>query len=871
MNQGINGEPAANHGISLRIPIVLTIVFALVHALALIASEKVLFAYSNRDCLTLLFSRSFFQMFPPGDNTSLIVPLQNIHALLAGAIYAAQRILSSSLFWLWIGQTILFALFMGSLIRFQRRWLESEESLPFWILLAVHPILWMTAQFSPSAVLTSIIFIETLNRYPQRDDGLNGYFLTLVFLSASGAEGFLLAAIIAVFPFLFAAIKIDSVKTERRDALAWLFAPLLAVAPMGFAYLFLSIQYGAFGGLSLAEFPGFFAELNLVKMLTGEWPHRFQQGLLFWGNGGLDLPFPVPIFGFLAMAGAAYWLMEGGKKEEGIFLLFILAAFGAAASFLPLETSKEIGLIVLPPMILLAVRGIYWAAKSEMKLHRTVLIVMTGVIGFLAINLLPMEYRLLFTRAGYWNNIHSSIERAFAYDSNRPDTRRAVRFSPALFAHFSDWEKLTPLSLDYIRHSFPALDWEPIFPDSYARQPLVLFPTFKEALAGKPSSFESRWRGSLSAFFESTRIQNVNLYIPRKEKAGRFPVMETERCRLAGDEWTYENGYLGAKRIGMAFRRSPQDDEISAGNRLEAEQTLGTLESQPFIIAGDELRFWASMPKEATASVICLAVFEKSPYGDELPIREARSIFQRHSGEPLLGSIFYYVRPQQLKYSFDFSHESEIKPLEIGGWRVVRALHGGGEEGWGPVRWSLDPWRNRQAIWMAASRDAGKVVRLDHVAQVFRPPGRYWNFENGSYSDWTASGAAFGAAPVCQAIGGQSFVEGAEGNYFVDSYFNGSDEAQGLLLSPEFIVESDHIVFLLGGGDDPDRTYVGLLIDGAVVLRAAGKRSEKMERVVWDIRHWRGKKARLEIVDASSEPWGHILADDFRITGNAEK
>ena len=77
---------------------------------------------------------------------------------------------------------------------------------------------------------------------------------------------------------------------------------------------------------------------------------------------------------------------------------------------------------------------------------------------------------------------------------------------------------------------------------------------------------------------------------------------------------------------------------------------------------------------------------------------------------------------------------------------------------------------------------------------------------------------------------------------------------------------ADHFVL----GDTPakvraDETAVNLLVDDAVVSSTAGKESEALDWAAWDVRALRGKRARIQIVDASRGGWGHVLADHFTL------
>jgi len=43
-----------------------------------------------------------------------------------------------------------------------------------------------------------------------------------------------------------------------------------------------------------------------------------------------------------------------------------------------------------------------------------------------------------------------------------------------------------------------------------------------------------------------------------------------------------------------------------------------------------------------------------------------------------------------------------------------------------------------------------------------------------------------------------------------------------------------------------------------------GKCTETMERVTWDVIEFYGQKAQIQLVDNSSDGWGHINFDDLK-------
>jgi hypothetical protein len=72
------------------------------------------------------------------------------------------------------------------------------------------------------------------------------------------------------------------------------------------------------------------------------------------------------------------------------------------------------------------------------------------------------------------------------------------------------------------------------------------------------------------------------------------------------------------------------------------------------------------------------------------------------------------------------------------------------------------------------------------------------------------------------------------------------------------------MVLRVGGGRDPERLRVSLLVDDNIVYSTTGRGCELLGRRTWDISAYRGKSAILEVVDAARGPWGHIMVDEVR-------
>lgn len=144
------------------------------------------------------------------------------------------------------------------------------------------------------------------------------------------------------------------------------------------------------------------------------------------------------------------------------------------------------------------------------------------------------------------------------------------------------------------------------------------------------------------------------------------------------------------------------------------------------------------------------------------------------------------------------------------------------------------------------------------------------DFEGPNYGDWKTTGEAFGPGPARGTLPGQMQVDDFQGNGLVNSFFQG-DGTTGTLTSPEFKIERPFISFLIGGGKDPDKTGMNLLIAGKVVRNATGPNdqsggSEALAAESWDVREFAGQSAVIQIVDQATGGWGHINVDHIRQT-----
>ena len=136
-----------------------------------------------------------------------------------------------------------------------------------------------------------------------------------------------------------------------------------------------------------------------------------------------------------------------------------------------------------------------------------------------------------------------------------------------------------------------------------------------------------------------------------------------------------------------------------------------------------------------------------------------------------------------------------------------------------------------------------------------------WYVPNSDLRLGSGVGSAFGSAPSKGTASGQSPVTGFLGEGLVNTFDPDGDGATGTLTSPVFSIEAKYIHFLIGGGHHPESLCINLEIAGEVVRSSTGRNSEQLMWETWEVSEFRGKQARIQIVDQATESWGHINID----------
>ena len=146
------------------------------------------------------------------------------------------------------------------------------------------------------------------------------------------------------------------------------------------------------------------------------------------------------------------------------------------------------------------------------------------------------------------------------------------------------------------------------------------------------------------------------------------------------------------------------------------------------------------------------------------------------------------------------------------------------------------------------------------------------DFESGNYEGWTIEGDAFGNAPAAINAPFLAKVRGYTGRGFVCSFHpRKGDAATGKMISKEFTIDKPFLTFKIGGGNHPHniagnvgQACLNLIVEGKTVRTTTGDGSANLSDASWDVSEFVGRKAHIEIVDATaSADRGYIMVDDI--------
>ncbi len=175
--------------------------------------------------------------------------------------------------------------------------------------------------------------------------------------------------------------------------------------------------------------------------------------------------------------------------------------------------------------------------------------------------------------------------------------------------------------------------------------------------------------------------------------------------------------------------------------------------------------------------------------------------------------------------------------------------------------------------WETEAASVFALRRVPPLSSFAGKPRLFENsdFENGTLKNWQITeGAILNSPKKLYVREIKTKQQGAEGNRWYGTFDTTTknkrlvgDAATGTLMSTPFVVAHNEIMFLVSGGANPKKTYVSLEVEGKEVYRVAGKGDDDLVPTSWDVSKFRGKSARIRIVDHTDGPWGHINADGF--------
>jgi hypothetical protein len=158
--------------------------------------------------------------------------------------------------------------------------------------------------------------------------------------------------------------------------------------------------------------------------------------------------------------------------------------------------------------------------------------------------------------------------------------------------------------------------------------------------------------------------------------------------------------------------------------------------------------------------------------------------------------------------------------------------------------------------------DPDFLAQLNAVAQETRLPTMevFEDFESSGYNGWTLEGNCWGSAPATErTFPGQ--VTGWRGDFYANT-FHPQHSGTGKATSRPFRIAQPYVHFLIGGGKYPGQCCLNLVVDGKIAQTATGNNAAVLFPVIWDVREWMGKEARLEIVDQRiAPPMGCVMVD----------
>jgi len=136
-------------------------------------------------------------------------------------------------------------------------------------------------------------------------------------------------------------------------------------------------------------------------------------------------------------------------------------------------------------------------------------------------------------------------------------------------------------------------------------------------------------------------------------------------------------------------------------------------------------------------------------------------------------------------------------------------------------------------------------------------------------ADWKVTGTGWGKGPVVNA-NARDKANGIAGQRYANSFPAEGDRGQGDILSSPFTIQRDYISILVGGGGDGKKARIALEIDGKEIYSESGKNSWDFSSRLWDVKAYKGKPARIHLIDQTGGGWGWVAVDQVVQTNSSQ-
>ena len=564
-------------------------IFAGLLGALLYASPVSTFLYAQQEYDNILAAKGFWTSLGQYGVEEPPLPFFSLNWVEIAFLKLAIHFHFTSQGWLWAGQVILSFLSILFTKKLFRLWMDSECWGMALFLLGCHPLIFYVLLWNPAQVITLLLLAASLFYWQQENTRPLSLCFSLFLLSFTGCQGLCFAVLELIY---FSCIS------QKKDGNTVILA-IFAVLPSGILFILMSLLTGCPGGASLPDSPTLFSSISVTALFSEIWTDNFRA-LLFWmANGCMDLPFPLWIYGLLALSGFfESWQTRSIPRNNLSYIAAVTFLWLCLFAFLPPDSTKQELCVLLISTMIFVTYGIQGLRGFEQNANLLKPILL-AVFFVLTIGIFLWQIPNYFSTANYTKKLHDSINSVIAKVKIPSGEKIVIPFDPCLFAHFPDYTHFFPLNLrvdsipvDKVTGSagnpFNLYSMEPpfgfIFYTSYAKQK-KLPPALKDAdwLKGY-LPFYSNNQMELLSFYQ--RHENAENYIAdtmqEKKKLSGEPFFPNKNTSLntidkfnpeqidltdltVGLSWTFETGYQNTRQTGMAFGIMPDLSNSAIG------------------------------------------------------------------------------------------------------------------------------------------------------------------------------------------------------------------------------------------------------------------------------------------------------------------